>query len=417
VKVVDIRNDKGPAKDPQREVAELKKVLERAAAVGARERNMVAALQKGVAKAGQNPGRFLTKQELASISTVRCLHDKQRNPHGPCQPQEEEEPFLEGTLGIGHYPHYRDRVCHSNQEFFCDPTKLMSAPEQMETSERLRLFKERTLVNCGQLESILDPAVGSGQNDASWGRLGTLRGYEQNNVVRSGRLGMQDYREFNLAVVLADEWPSSIRDATSMKTFGWRVMSEWGLQPIYNGVDNGNPVNEYRNSWNGYRANCPTTAVLIILPRYHDAFLTSPSCEFICETRGGPEVVAATLAGLDSGGLEKAILMGIEQVGKVLEATIPRSIQQDEENQPWKKYVNVHGHVESAAQSADGLIWTMRFLYAFVIFAFVFSIGAFCYFTFVPEEKQRRAGTRHLLGPDIYDEFGRKQILTALQSS
>jgi hypothetical protein len=288
----------------------------------------------------------------------------------------------------------------------------------METSERLRLFKERTLVNCGQLESILDPDAerrGYEKRNPVWS---SMRTNYANDDSKMGRLGMQDYREFNLAVVLADEWPSSIRDATSMKTFGWRVMSEWGLQPIYNGVDNGNPVNEFRTQWNGYHSNCPTTAVLIILPRYHDAFLTAPSCEFICETRGGPEVVAATLAGLDSGGLEKAIMMGIEQVGKVLDETIPKSIQQDEENQAWKKYVqSAHGHVESTSESAEGLIWTMRFLYALVIFAFLFSIGAFCYFTFVPEEKQRRAGTRHLLGPDIYDEFGRKQILTALQSS
>lgn len=366
-------------------------------AVGSRER--FAGLQRGVAK--QAPQRFLTPKELAPITTIRCLQDKQRNPHRPCEQDPDEGRFELGTLGIGHYPHYKNRICHSNQEFFCDPTKLLTIGAQEKSTEELRLFRERTLVNCGQLESILDP-------DAE------RRPYEKRNPVFQGRLGLEDYREFNLAVVLADEWPKSIRDTASMQTFGWRVMSDWGLQPIYNGVDNGNPVNEYRNTWNGYRANCPTTAVLIILPRYHQAFLTSPSCEFICQTRGGPEVVAATLAALESGGLESAIHAGIQQAHKVLDATIPKSITKDGELMPWRGHLS--GRVGGAAQSESATVGTLRFLYALLIFAIVFFGVAFCYFMAQPDSLKNRE-RRHMLASDVDQTWVRKTIREELVST
>merc|ERR1719486_1262548 len=113
-----------------------------------------------------------------------------------------------------------------------------------------------------------------------------------------------------------------------MQYFGRVVMSEWGLSPIYNGVDAENAVDQSEMySWDDYQANCPTTAMLIILPDHHEAFLSAPSCEFICQSRGGPEVVAETLAALDKGGVAAAINAGIAEVDRVLSQTLPLSLK------------------------------------------------------------------------------------------
>jgi len=213
------------------------------------------------------------------------------------------------------------------------------------------------------------------------------RGYEKKHPVFSGRLGLEDYRQFNLAVMLADEWPSSEMDPKSMQYFGRVVMTKWGLMPIYNGVDNGNPVDQYHLR-DGYRGNCPSTAVLFILPRYHEAYLLSPSCEFICASRGGPEVIAATLAGLDRGGVREAVLAGIDQIEKVLKISIPMSIQQLPVKRQYK------GSVSGDMMRSDAtFVWAIRIAYAFVIFLALFFMGSCVYFVVLPEGKERSGET------------------------
>jgi hypothetical protein len=326
---------------------------------------------------------FLSKAQLEPIMSIRCLHEKQHDPHSPCQPKRDVV-YSDAQLGIGHYPHWKDGVCHSDQEFFCDPIGALSAPDQHAASEHLRAFKERTLVNCGQLESVLDPEA-------------KRRWWEKKKPIYTGRLGLEDYREFNLAVMLADEWPREEMDPKSMQYFGRVVMTKWGLMPIYNGVDNGNPVNQYHDSWAEYRSNCPNTAVLFILPKYHEAHLLSPSCEFLCESRGGPEVVAATLAGLDRGGVRDAIMDGVDMVEKLLKASTPLTIMKTPET-PAQQYRRLHSGAMMYSDAA--FVWALRLIYGFLIFLLLCFGGSFFYFMFVPDTKAGERRGRRLMGED-----------------
>lgn len=185
----------------------------------------------------------------------------------------------------------------------------------------------------------------------------------------------------NLAVVVIDEWPSSEMDTKSMEYFGRMVMTKWGLMPIYNGVDNGNYVNEvYRHS--EYFRNCPNTAVLFVLPRYHEAFLSSPSCEFICPSKGGPEVVASTLAALDRSGLQAAINAGIDEVGHVLQKTAAVSTQKFQGRYPARR----SEVLDALGRSDAGWVWAIRFLYACIIGFAVFIFVAFTYYFLQPDK-------------------------------
>lgn len=343
----------------------------------ANTRAQFVALQQGQPIGSKSPGHhFLTRQQIGKIDSIHCLQDKQRNPNRPCaEKTDDSSTTFEGAMRIGHYPHWTDRVCHGEQEFFCDPTELLTPPDQHTATEHLRLFKERTLVNCGQLESVMDP-------DAE------RRWYEKKHPIMTGRLGLEDYRPFNLAVMLADEWPSSEMDPKSMQYFGRVVMTEWGLMPIFNGVDNGNPVNQYHETWDEYHSNCPNTAVLFILPRYHQAYLLSPSDEFIGAGRGGPEVIAATLAGLERGGVHEAVMAGIDMVEKVLKVSIPGSLEQAPVQRRYK------GSATADMMKSDAtFIWALRFAYAFVVLLAVVFLGSFIYFILLPEGKERRSRT------------------------
>jgi len=263
---------------------------------------------------------------------------------------------------------------------------MLTPKEQFTVTERMRLFKERTLVSCGQLQAVLDPDV-----ERRW--------FEKKKPVFQGRLGLEDYKEFNLAIALADDWPMTELDPKSMQYFGRVLMTQWGLMPIYNGVDNGNPVNEFHARWHHEQGFCPNTAVLFILPKYREAFLMSPSCEFICESRGGPEVVAATLAGLDHG-IEAAILAGIEQFDRVLRVTLPLSIKKVSAEKRWNRGSNV-------MRTDAGFVWTIRLLYAFVLVMLVVGVGSFLWFVVRPQ-KERRRSPFQLMGAE-----GRRGLIDA----
>jgi len=335
---------------------------------------------------------FLTDKELSSINSIDCLQQKKRNPNHPCQKAKVEGSVEDsGSLSISNYPHWQSSTCHSNQELFCDPTEMLSYKQEVTASEHLRLFKERTLVNCGQLESIMDPDE-------------ERRGYEKKNPIFSGRLGLEDYREFNLAVVLADEWPKSEMDPTSVKYFGQKLMTDWGMMPFYNGVDQGNPLNQIHQSYSAYRGFCPHSAVLFILPRFHEAYLYAPSCEYLCAARGGPEVVAATLAGLDRGGVETAILAGIDEAERVLRATIPLSILKPTIPKRWQsKNLDL-------VRSDAATTWTLRILFASVILLFVGVIASCLYFTVHTPVKEQRVRNVMFAG-------GRQEIQEGLMNA
>jgi len=286
------------------------------ATVKATKPHKMAALQRSTLKKPTSEGRnFLHKTQLQPITSIHCLQEKQRNPNAPCQDLPEEA--FAGPIDMGNFPSWQDGICNSNYNYFCDSSNLFERQERQATLERLQLFNERMMVNCGEFSPDDDP------HSNHW--------YDKQNPVHYGRLGLQGFRPFNLAIVVADEWPSSERDAKSMEYFGRVIMAQWGMMPIYNGVDHHNSVNKNHKNANQlykfseYNKNCPNAAVLFIIPKSRQVYLSSPSCKFICESRGGPEVVAATLAGLDRGGLEEAVLMGMNQVEKILQVTGERS--------------------------------------------------------------------------------------------
>lgn len=154
----------------------------------------------------------------------------------------------------------------------------------------------------------------------------------------------RERRSFNLGVAFAKNWPDSEVDSSSLQQFGMVTMANWQMQELYNGVQ----VNY---------ATCPTAALLIILPDIRQAFLASPSCEFICNDRGGQEVVTATLAALDVGGPYAAAAAGVQEAKRVLSHTRSMSRPLDEghktfedQAKAWQKEVGQSEEVWGNAQ-------------------------------------------------------------------
>jgi len=317
----------------------------------------IAAPQRSTLNEPHSKGHFLHKHELQPIISIGCLQEKQRNPSRPCS--EEQEPGFSGRIDMGHFPNFKDGICNSNMEYFCDPANLFGRKERQVAQEHLQVFNQRTQVKCDALESE--------QADSH-------------------------LRSFNLALVVADEWPSTEMDLKSMEYFGNVIMAQWGLVSNYNGVDHQINVNENHK----YNSNCPNAAMLVILPRYHQAFLISPSCKFICQSRGGPEVVAATLVGLDRGGLQEAVKMGIDEIQKILQVT-------------GENKASATGSKTTMLMDDERVYaWTIRLLYAVVIFAALFFITAFVYYVLLDKARLTRTSLSAMTDPN-----GRRTLQTA----
>eukprot|EP00747_Dinoflagellata_sp_TGD_P196632 gnl/TRDRNA2_/TRDRNA2_67001_c0_seq1.p1 gnl/TRDRNA2_/TRDRNA2_67001_c0~~gnl/TRDRNA2_/TRDRNA2_67001_c0_seq1.p1 ORF type:complete len:434 (-),score=85.90 gnl/TRDRNA2_/TRDRNA2_67001_c0_seq1:118-1419(-) len=241
----------------------------------------------------------LSKDELAGIYDVACLKQKQLNRNYPCGGDQTYVPevWSGGPLNIGNYPKWSDHVCHSDGEFFCDPQKILDDDEgKKKVIGTINYFRDKAKVDCGAMDYKLHH-----------------------------RPMGNDIRNFNLGVVLANEWEESESDSASLQKFGMMLMTRWGFMPWYNGVDTGNTIDEY-NSVDDYTKNCPNAALLIILPDRGQAFLASPSCEFICKDRGGPEIVARVKRVLEKEGLENAIKAGVDAVNRALKMTTPKTL-------------------------------------------------------------------------------------------
>lgn len=305
---------------------------------------------------------FLPSEVLKPIHSIRCLEEKQRFPDRPCEDQSLK---FNGPINLGHFPHWQDVACNSDNEFFCDPGKLLAAHELDMVHQRLQFFRERTQVSCGAFDANDD------QHHQHW-----LNGKD----IYTGRAGLQDFRPFNLAIVIGDEWPSNEMDAKSMDYFGRQVMTEWGLMRSWNGVSYGDGVNEAYAQGEQDRT-CSNAAVLFVLPRYHQAFFTGPSCELLCASRGGPEIVAVTLAGLDRAGTAYGILSAIDEVSKALNVTTALSRQRFDIQTRWRG--NNHGDM---LKTEAGWVWFIRLAYVLVLAAAVFFVWAFVYFVMLPKK-------------------------------
>jgi hypothetical protein len=332
----------------------------------------LAALQQEGPRGGEPRLHPLNDEELRGIYTINCLKAKQQNPRVVCGAgiatngslRDASPPptrgYEHGSLGVGSYPNFRDARCNSNGEYFCDPEGLMPWGSRQKFMQDLQYFREQTNVRCGRLDSRLDPR-------------------HQDHTVT---------RPFNLAVVLADAWPPSDVDPVSLDRFGMILLSEWGLMPIYNGVDSGNSVNEV-DSWDEYTMNCPNSAVLIILPRYRVAHVAAPSCEFLCSTRGGPEIATGVVMALDKGGedyLTNAAEEGLLEVRRILRETTPQSLKK--EDPAYLRRIRLQKW-EGRIMKSD-FAWNImqRIVLVFLVALSLLALFAFAFFNLVPEPRK-----------------------------
>lgn len=253
---------------------------------------------------GAAGGHWLDHNEVSGIMTVECLELRQKDPRDPCTKSVPVQHLVEvvqrpGPLNMGSYPSWRDPRCHSNGALFCDPEGLLQSNLTVAKAitDALLSFKASTRVTCGEVESkvVGDPSL-------------------------------EHSRPFNLGVAVADDWPESEMDASSLQKFGDLLMTQWGMLPFYNGVDAQNGLNP-PISPSQAETNCPNAAVLIILPAHHEIYLASPGCQFICYERMGDMINTAMLAALEDDGLAAAIHVGIHEVGQVLHAMTPQAME------------------------------------------------------------------------------------------
>ncbi|CAK0870338.1 unnamed protein product [Prorocentrum cordatum] len=184
-------------------------------------------------------GHFLTSREPRNItSVVDCLKAKQEDPTVECSESANTSEFT-GKLSAGNFPDYEDAVCKSvNDEFFCDFDGLLSEKERQVLAWELKKMRNDNLVPCGRLlHDKVDP----------W-----------------------HLQPFYLGVVVLADWPLKQADPESLQQFGQVVASQWNMDKTYAG----NPPG---------RLTCPNTGVLLVLPSLRQAYLSTASCEFICQ--------------------------------------------------------------------------------------------------------------------------------------
>mmetsp|Transcript_115033 Transcript_115033/g.245703 ORF Transcript_115033/g.245703 Transcript_115033/m.245703 type:complete len:328 (-) Transcript_115033:61-1044(-) len=226
-------------------------------------------------------GHFLTNSELGEVDTVACLEAKQKNPGIDCRTLtlEEANRTLEhfaGHLSAGNYPNYKDAACNSNGEYFCDPSGVFSQEERLQITKELQRLRRANPVTCPSIQP--DP-------------------------VDSVHL-----QPFYLGVVVAKDWPLTESDPESLQQLGQIIESQWNMDELYVG----NPIPSHK---------CANTAMLIVMPDKSLAYLSSGSCQFICQAEGGGKVVARTLKSLDSSGAAAGVLSGIQELYSIVSSS------------------------------------------------------------------------------------------------
>lgn len=227
---------------------------------------------------------MLTNSELTPIENIACLEAKQRDPAVNCSISAPLSP--DGTpnsvpiaLNVANFPSWKDQSCNSEGEFFCDPDNLLSTDVRKNLTAQMKKLRQGQHITCGpQLQH--DP------------------------------IDKWHYDPFYLGVAIAKDWPLHESDAQSLQSFGRILAGRWNMTFPFDGAPS-------------FYARCPNEAMLIILPEKRQAHLSSPSCMFVCEEKGGPEVATATLLNLDSHGLAAGVAAGMSEVYKVLAASTP----------------------------------------------------------------------------------------------
>lgn len=359
----------------------------RQAAASARDGHALRPLQP-------HEGHQVPLEQLRNIYSVDCLEEMQRNPRvrcsGPSQakhrwpyvpswgvfrkvkerhpeaattttttlvaapPEVESEP-----LSIANYPSWNEAQCLSAGEYFCDPEQLLEANVRKNLTDELRSLREQSEVKCGQLDS---------------------------------KLAAEDkthYERFNLGVAIVGKWPSGDIDPVTLQKFGLVLMARWGLMPSYNGVDSSDGESNSQQ----YSDNCPNAAVLILLPEHGEVFLSSPSCEFICSERGGPEVMNAAIGALHREGLAAAAQEGMQQVRRIIKATQPLSLEEPAKRLSRRSAGRDWKEVNARVKDTVWVI-TQRVLLALIILSSIAAMGVFAAYNLVPGPREVRLKTR-----------------------
>jgi hypothetical protein len=204
------------------------------------------------------------------------LELKQKNPGIICTDDSFEfnmSTEFTGVINAGNFPNYKDSICRSGGEFLCDPYEVMSSEERANITAAMERLRETTPISCPQFN------------------------YD--------KVDGHSFQPFYLGVAILSDWPLGQLDAESLQQLGQIVAAEWNMDRLYVGQ-----TRPY--------TRCPDTGILLIFPDHGHAFLSSDSCQFVCESKGGPEVVAATLLALHSHGVEAAALAGINATYSLL---------------------------------------------------------------------------------------------------
>jgi len=222
-------------------------------------------------------GHFLTPSELKGITSVACLEAKQKDPAVKCVNTTEDGRHSEmvsafgGEIEAANYPRYTNAMCHSHGEFICDPVNSATLREEGrgKLANEMKRLRDRIGVVCGRLlDDPVDP---------------------------------RHVQPFYLGVAFVPEWPINDVNPESLQEIGQLIDADWNMDKAF--VGQPQPF-----------LRCPNTAVLLILPESKQVFLSSASCEFICASHGGPQVVAKAVAAMRAGGDLEGALEGVREV-------------------------------------------------------------------------------------------------------
>lgn len=321
----------------------------------------------------------LNASQLSEILTVSCLKARQLDPNYPCKGSEEiTDEMLEALgktnwtnapLSLGNYPSWRDRECHSGGHLLCDPAETLKDEAWVTVTDAMTKFeKVGTSVTCGSFETKMHAARPT------------------------------EPRPFHLGVAIAsgNGFRREDTDAATLQKFGLYVLANWELLAAYNGIKVRTEVKAIYQQFLPVE-NCPDSAVLIVLPEHGKAFLSSPSCEFICAERGGPQVVAAVEDALLQGKpLQQAVVAGVQAVSDVLDRTgsMPLSMTEPEMTMNRRTSLENRKWWEHLKRTDVFWIWSQRVLFLVLMVFTIFVLASFAYFNCLPQTPSLRNNKR-----------------------
>lgn len=216
----------------------------------------------------QAPGNeWVGRARLRSVQSVECLERLQQNPHDSCAPKPRkvvaDTAAAEGDAwSIGHFPkplipelQGGDPRCGAHGELLCDPDGVLTAEDQKDFARTLQMFRENSMVHC---------------------RLPFLR-HMDTAAVSSPR--EEDEHQFRVGVAVLESLPPSMLDDHALDVFGEYLLSTWNIAPH----------------------DCGAGAVIILVTAAEKAWITAPSCEYVCgqDLETGGRVLNALEQSLD----------------------------------------------------------------------------------------------------------------------